>query len=80
MTDRPSLQQQVDEVTACFLSRKAAVRQRRDAMSRGKPVPPDTGCNESGLPCMEAAIVSLEWLRDHQDIVREVIAARKGAE
>ena len=76
MTERYSLQQQIDEVECCRLSIQSAVEAWQVAPEKRRGV--ETGAARSKLEPLQAAVRSLEWLRDHQDIVREVIAARRG--
>ena len=78
MTERSTLQQQIDEVECCRLSIKSAVEAWQVAPEKRRGV--ETGCARSKLEPLQAAVRSLEWLRDHQDIVREVIAARRQAD
>ena len=85
MTDRPSIQQQVDEVQGCLLSIRSAVeaydrapQKERDRDTRLQGV--ITGCSRSKIEPLAAAVRSLEWLRDNEDVVREVVAARRAGE
>jgi hypothetical protein len=68
----PTIDQQIREVEAVYLSREAQVRQRQAAISSGKSVPPDTGCITSSLPTLEAALRTLCWVRDHRDSLRAI--------
>lgn len=69
----PTIEQQIREVEAVYLSREAQVRQRKAAISAGKSVPPDTGCITSSLPTLDAALRTLKAVRDHQDAFRAVL-------
>lgn len=66
----PTIEQQIREVEAVYLSREAQIRQRQSAISAGKTVPPDTGCITSSMPSLEAALRTLRWVRDHRDALR----------
>jgi hypothetical protein len=63
----PTIDQQIREVEAVYLSRQAQVRQREAAIAAKRAVPPDTGCITSSLPTLEAALRTLCWVRDHRD-------------
>lgn len=69
----PTIEQQIREVEAVYLSREAQVRQRKAAISAGRDVPPDTGCITSSLPTLAAALKTLCTVRDHQDAFRAVL-------
>lgn len=66
----PTIEQQIREVEAVYLSREAQVRQRLQAINSGRAVPPDTGCITSSLSTLEAALRTLRWVRDHRDELR----------
>lgn len=68
----PTIEQQIREVEAVYLSREAQVRQRLEAVNSGRSVPPDTGCITSSLPTLDAALRTLRWVRDHRDELRGI--------
>lgn len=69
----PTIDQQIREVEAIYLSREAQLRQRQAAINAGKNVPPDTGCITSSMPTLDAALRTLRAVRDHQDAFRAVL-------
>lgn len=75
----PTIEQQIREIEAVYLSREAQIRQRTAALNAGKNVPPDTGCIMSSLPLLEAALKTLCWVRDHRDAIRSAAAEGRGA-
>lgn len=68
----PTIEQQIREIEAVYLSREAQVRQRLQAINSGRSVPPDTGCITSSLPTLDAALRTLRWVRDHRNELREL--------
>lgn len=72
----PTIDQQIREVEAVYLSREAQVRQRNEAIRAGRQVPPDTGCITSSLPTLQAALRTLCWVRDHRSALLAVAEAR----
>lgn len=70
MADRPSIQQQIDEVRLVIINRNAWLDRRAELITSGKKVPPDTGCTAATIPGLEAALRTLEWVRDHADELR----------
>lgn len=68
-----SLQQQIDEVRLVVINRKAWLARRAELQRMGKTVPADTGCTAETIPGLEAAILSLEFLRDNYDEIRRAL-------
>lgn len=71
-SERPTTQQQIDEVRLVVVNRNAWLARRAEVIALGKSVPPDTGCTAATLPGLEAAVRTLEWVRDHADALREM--------
>ncbi len=74
----PTIEQQIREIEAVYLSREAQIRQRTAAINAGKNVPPDWLHNIS-LPLLEAALKTLRWVRDHRDVIRSVATDGRSA-
>ena len=71
--ERPTIQQQIDEVQCCFLSIRSAVEAWQRAPERFRSV--ETGACRSKLAPLEAAIRTLEWVRDNAEQLRQARGA-----
>lgn len=69
MSDRPNIQQQIDEVRTCLVSIKHAIEAWERVPEKVRR--PDTGCNRSKIEPLQAAVKTLEWVRDHSDAIRD---------
>ncbi|WP_342163042.1 hypothetical protein [Methylobacterium sp. SD21] len=65
MSERVGIEEQITELSLVIVNRKAWLQRREDLIQQGKKVPPDTGCTAATLPGLEAAVRTLEWVRDH---------------
>ncbi|MFC6792714.1 hypothetical protein ACFQE0_26040 [Methylobacterium komagatae] len=65
MSERVSIDEQISEVSLVIVNRKAWLGRREELTRQGKTLPPDTGCTAATLPGLEAALRTLEWVRDH---------------
>lgn len=65
MTEPVTIQQQIDEVQCCLVSIRSvlAAWERAPAKHRGV----ETGCCRSKIEPLQAAVRTLEWVRDHAD-------------
>ena len=70
MADRVALDEQINEVRLVIVNRRAWLDRRESLIASGKKVPPDTGCTAATMPGLEAALRTLEWVRDHADSLR----------
>ncbi len=75
MTDRPTLQQQCDEVLGCLLSIQSAVEAWQRAPEKFRSV--ETGACRSKIEPLQAAVKTLEWVRDNEEWLREEAEKRK---
>ncbi|UMY19104.1 hypothetical protein MMB17_07345 [Methylobacterium organophilum] len=67
--ERPTIQQQIDEVRGCFVSIRSAVEAWQRAPERHRSV--ETGACRSKLGPLEAAVRTLEWVRDNAEQLRQ---------
>lgn len=70
--DRPTIQQQIDEVQCCFLSIRSAVEAWQRAPEQRRSV--ETGACRSKLAPLQAAVRTLEWVRDNAEHLRQAQA------
>ncbi|CAO4138075.1 hypothetical protein [Methylorubrum extorquens] len=71
--ERPTIQQQIDEVQCCFLSIRSAVEAWQLAPEKHRSV--ETGACRSKLEPLEAAVRTLEWVRDNAEQLRQAHGA-----
>lgn len=71
MNERIAIAEQIQELGLVIINRRAWLQRRADLIAQGKRVPPDTGCTEATMPGLEAALRTLEWVRDHADTLRQ---------
>lgn len=79
MSQHVSLQEQIDEVRLVIVNRNAWLERRAVLISQGKTVPPDTGCTAATIAGLEAAVRTLEWMRDNADALRAVVRRGEAA-
>lgn len=72
MAERIPIQAQIDEVLGCYVNRQAWLDRRAALIAQGKTVPPDTGCVLASQPGLDAAVRTLEWVRDNADALRAI--------
>ena len=68
MTERVTIQQQIDEVRCCRLSMESAVAAWRLAPAKHRGV--ETGCCQSKIEPLRQAERTLEWVRDNAEALR----------
>ena len=69
MDARPTIEQQIDEVRCCLLSMQSAVTAWERAPERHRSV--ETGCCRSKIEPLQAAVRTLEWVRDNAESLRQ---------
>lgn len=74
MPERPTIQQQINEVQCCLVSIRSAVAAWETASEKHRGV--ETGCCRSKIEPLQAAVRTLEWVRDHADTLRQVGSAQ----
>lgn len=75
MSERPTIQQQIDEVRCCLLSIQSAVAAWEKAPESHRGV--ETGACRSKIEPLQAAARTLELVRDHADGFRTVVAGAR---
>jgi len=86
MSEKPSLEAQIDAVACDMLSRRGFLEnsarrlQNRNISERERQtLELDRQNTLNSQPALEAAVETLRWLKANEDDIREFIASKRGA-